>query len=214
MNPQPHLEYTFYADTIEEFYTDLNSSIFDYNPYLRYDSLVAHYDTAFSYDSLLYYSAELCNYWINGFSCNLRIYDVESDSYNYLFGEGLGIVTATIVNGDPYGNPSVNNKLTYFEKGSNTCGVYDALTSIIKNELLNGLSLFPHPVKECLHVGFTNNVNEKIFIEVYDIQNKLLNRSLVEKGIALIDFRMFSSGIYLLKIVSNSGVVVKKVMKD
>lgn len=213
-NPQPHLEYFYNLDTITEFYTDLNNTIFNINPSLNYDTLVLVYDTAFTYDTVIQYSSEFCNYLINGFTCHLRIYDVEPDTYCYMYGEGLGITNEYIVDGSPYANPSVAKRLTYFRKGNDICGSYDSTSSVPNRILDNQYSIYPNPTNDYIYVDqIYSSDNVKKQIEIYDLNNRLILFVCFDKKLILIDVKNLNSGIYILKVITDDNVILKKIIK-
>ena len=79
----------FTTDTNTVSYTNLDSSIFTYHIHLRYDSLIKYYGTSpfFYYDSIIEYSINQCNHFINGFRCSVG--DFEPLHYHFEYGQGL-----------------------------------------------------------------------------------------------------------------------------
>lgn len=73
-----------------------------------------------------------------------------------------------------------------------------------------GLIIYPNPVKNVFAVsGLSSNA----MVSLYDlIGNKLVDREIDEQGV--IDISEYSSGIYILKIVSNGTILEKKIIKE
>ena len=87
------LVYTFDTITKEVFYTNLDSTIYDYYSDLAYSKLLEiQLDDStfyFEYDSLQDTDIELCNKQVEGF--RVRLYEFEPNHYHTEFGLGLGL---------------------------------------------------------------------------------------------------------------------------
>lgn len=74
-----------------------------------------------------------------------------------------------------------------------------------------GIAVYPNPVSGTLRINSGEVINN---IEVYDIYGKLLQNSRTSSAEAQIDFTLYPTGIYLLKISGNTGTKVQKVVKQ
>ncbi len=80
------------------------------------------------------------------------------------------------------------------------------------NKSLTHLSLYPNPASDFLTIKQINIEPKEVLI--FDYLGKLLMRTQIDKKINTIDFSNFSKGIYLVKIVFENQVLVKKVIKN
>ena len=76
-------------------------------------------------------------------------------------------------------------------------------------EIISGIKIFPNPTKEDITIS-TNNFNEKINTEVYD----LIGNRLQTTNKTTISLRNYSKGIYILKVAYGNRVEEVKVIKD
>jgi hypothetical protein len=74
-----------------------------------------------------------------------------------------------------------------------------------------GVSLYPNPTYNEIYVDKGSNVELSIFI--MDNMGKLVKSVVVNSQTTTIDFRAFSSGIYFVKMVTNKGLFVERVIK-
>jgi hypothetical protein len=211
--PEPHWVYNFGEDTTIEQYTNLDSLILDYFPYLCYDYLVLYYDNDFDYDTIIEYSELLCDRFSNGFDCSFPLSAVEADYYSYRFGEGLGIIKETVIYGSgAFYGPSTAKSLTFYSKGDEICGTMDSLTfNPIVIEKIN-LDVFPDPVVDYLFIRFDDA--HSAFIELFDLNGRKITSEIMESKSTLLDLTWLKSGMYVVKITSNNNVVTKKIVKE
>lgn len=88
---------------------------------------------------------------------------------------------------------------------------YDETLSVNKEIVLsNYIKLYPNPVKDVLQIQNINNVNIKK-IEVYNLLGKRLQ--LIKNPINKINISNLSEGVYLLKIDTAKGNIMKRIMK-
>tara|TARA_R110002049_G_scaffold307724_1_gene509246 strand:+ start:865 stop:1611 length:747 start_codon:yes stop_codon:yes gene_type:complete len=102
---------------------------------------------------------------------------------------------------------------------TSNAGFYSAFDSFVlgaptlglEKELLeNAISLYPNPVKNELTIK-TNTIEIQQAI-LYDILGKSIKQINVENEV--VDLSSISNGIYLLKLVADKGVLVKKITKQ
>ena len=94
----------------------------------------------------------------------------------------------------------------------------DTTTLTIVNDFnSSSLSIFPNPVLNNLYIDFSNT-SENYFIELFDMQGKLLHRENVSDNAnpLMLSFCDFSEGVYLLNIVNQESYQKKfyKIIKS
>jgi hypothetical protein len=104
------------------------------------------------------------------------------------------------------------HSLFYYQKGNETFGNYVDLTNNI-TEVTNKVdfTVFPSPVKDLCYVE--SKSVERIEFRLTDINGKLLLRDFFI-GKTSIYMEKLASGIYFLKFISQSGILVKKIIKQ
>ncbi len=75
----------------------------------------------------------------------------------------------------------------------------------------NSIAVFPNPTKDKINVSASSNVKE---VQVFDVQGRLLETGLYDNTSISVDLLRYNHGIYLLKIITDSGVSFQKVIKD
>jgi hypothetical protein len=78
-------------------------------------------------------------------------------------------------------------------------------------EIDNSISVYPNPAKNSVNVKSEFIIQS---IALYDVQGRLLVTKLVNESKSLIDISDKSNGIYFLKITSDKGTKVEKVIKE
>ena len=115
---------------------------------------------------------------------NLFDYEIETISVNYK------VLTITNVNGDlaVYGNQQLSNQ-----------------------DFINvSVSLYPNPVKNTLQISTENNLTIKR-IEIFDV---LGEKVLAIKNTNQINVSVLATGLLFVKVTTDKGVVVKKMVKE
>lgn len=84
------------------------------------------------------------------------------------------------------------------------------ILSVEDNFIERNISIYPNPVQDVLNIT-TNNNSQINKVKVYDILGKLL---LETKNIQQINVSHLASGVLFVKIKTNKGVLVKKVVKE
>jgi hypothetical protein len=117
----------------------------------------------------------------------------------------LEIMDAVRQSASQYNNP--DNFLGYGIPNFQTA-LADVL-SVEENIAENGISVYPNPVGDQLHIE-NSNPSKNIEIQLFS----LLGRKLAEfQNPNTIDFSSFESGVYLLKIISGNEVSTEKIIK-
>jgi carboxypeptidase T len=95
---------------------------------------------------------------------------------------------------------------------------FDDLKINILNETLgiqdtetNPFSIYPNPVQNYLNI--TTALND-YKIEVYSIQGQLISVSFANNGSQTVDYSNYASGMYLMKLTSESAVQTFKIVKE
>lgn len=74
----------------------------------------------------------------------------------------------------------------------------------------DSLSVYPNPTSSVLNITSDNTIES---IELYDIQGRILEKSFQNSNAVILDISNRQSGIYFLKITSDKGSKVEKVVK-
>ncbi len=86
----------------------------------------------------------------------------------------------------------------------------DCILGITEQSLQEAIQIYPNPVKNVLQIGTENNVVVKS-VQVYDVMGKKL---LETTNVNLIDVSSFANGLLFVKIETDRGAVMKKVLKE
>ena len=73
------------------------------------------------------------------------------------------------------------------------------------------ISVYPNPTKGTVNINCNNNIKS---VQLYDIQGRLLQTNLINENQTTIDISNQSGGVYFLKIVSDKGIGVQKIVKE
>ncbi len=98
---------------------------------------------------------------------------------------------------------------------TDTSDCYDVtITGINENGLNSEIKVYPNPAGNVVFIE-DKSQNENIFAEVININNQLImQKSFSNKGYLSIDISDLKPGVYFIRIYNNTGVVVKKFIKD
>ncbi|GAB3717667.1 DUF7619 domain-containing protein [Flavobacterium koreense] len=75
----------------------------------------------------------------------------------------------------------------------------------------NSVVIFPNPTKSIINVKSENSIKS---IQLYDVQGRLLQTKLTDETSSSIDISDKSNGIYFLKITSDKGIKVERIVKE
>ncbi len=73
------------------------------------------------------------------------------------------------------------------------------------------ISVYPNPTNGNVNIKCNNNIKS---VQLYDVQGRLLQTNLVNENQTLLDISNHSSGVYFLKIVSDKGIGVEKIVRE
>ncbi|HQV36114.1 MAG TPA: T9SS type A sorting domain-containing protein [Flavobacterium sp.] len=85
--------------------------------------------------------------------------------------------------------------------------------SVVNPVLDNLISIYPNPVKDSVNISIKENSTIKT-IELYDIQGRLLQTKLVNDVISEINLAERANGMYFIKINTDKGSKVEKLVKE
>jgi hypothetical protein len=95
---------------------------------------------------------------------------------------------------------STNNAQTTFATLGNTV-----------HQLDNSINIFPNPANSIINIECNSIINS---IELYDIQGRILQTDLSDSNITVFDVSNRPKGLYFLKINTDNGSKVEKLVKD
>lgn len=75
----------------------------------------------------------------------------------------------------------------------------------------SSVSIYPNPVKDVVTVNSQNTITS---LELYDINGRLLQTIMTNDTNANIDISSKAAGLYLLKVVTEKGSMVQRIIKD
>jgi uncharacterized repeat protein (TIGR01451 family) len=75
----------------------------------------------------------------------------------------------------------------------------------------NSVVIFPNPTQSIINIKSDNNIKS---IQLYDVQGRLLQTKLTDETSSSIDISDKSNGIYFLKITSDKGIKVERIVKE
>jgi uncharacterized repeat protein (TIGR01451 family) len=78
-------------------------------------------------------------------------------------------------------------------------------------ELDNSIKVYPNPTTSAINVDSEFNINS---IELYDVQGRILETHLEDSNTSILDISNKSKGIYFLKIKTEKGSKVEKIVKE
>lgn len=73
------------------------------------------------------------------------------------------------------------------------------------------ISVYPNPTNGNINIGCDTTIKS---VQLYDMQGRLLQTSMVNQNQANIDLSNQSGGVYFLKIISEKGIGVKKIVRN
>jgi hypothetical protein len=73
------------------------------------------------------------------------------------------------------------------------------------------ISLYPNPAKDIVNVSGDFQLHS---VQLYDVQGRLLQTQLVEGNQTVLDIASQSNGVYFIKVTSDKGIKVGKVVKE
>ncbi len=75
----------------------------------------------------------------------------------------------------------------------------------------NTISVYPNPAQSIINVKAKSNINS---VQLYDVQGRLLQTQLTDQPNTSVDISGKTAGVYFLKITSEAGTKVQKIIKE
>lgn len=92
-----------------------------------------------------------------------------------------------------------------------------AIESMITNNVeINGIKdfdIYPNPCKGLLHLKSDESLQNKS-VEIFNTNGQILYKNTMNKPISQINISDFGQGVYFIKIISENGIIVKKIIKE
>jgi hypothetical protein len=86
-------------------------------------------------------------------------------------------------------------------------GDTNLFTGVQDIDLNSQIVIYPNPTRGVINIKCGNTFNPHT-IELYSIEGLLIERKVYS---STIDYSTLSAGVYLLKVISDSGVITKKI---
>lgn len=110
----------------------------------------------------------------------------------------------------PYFYHIYNANLYYRGSGELwSCGDFVGIQTIQDDQTV---SIYPNPANEQIFIELADYKNT--IAEIYNLQGELLQNIPLKSDKTTIQIHNFTSGIYFVKVKSNEGMIVKKIIKD
>ena len=90
------------------------------------------------------------------------------------------------------------------------------LSGVTSISNLNNIALYPNPSTGIFTISFSKSTNENVIIEVLDITGRTVKTITANSGInsTQLDLQGLADGVYIARISSNSGIIMKKLIKE
>lgn len=197
-NYETHFHFWTKTDTVS--YSNLELPINQSDYWISYDTAMVTYDTINAN------SIDYCQKLINGYYYTTNPF--EPVYFSSLYGEGLGLVKSYYY--EPAGFSMYDNVLFYYKKNGVSCGIPDTTAlSVNENNLPKGFNIYPNPAKSFLIVENIMNL-EIESITMFDLNGKILKQ--FDLNLSYFNISDLASGIYILKVSSRSGELMKKII--
>lgn len=187
----PFLDFYFkiYDDSIT--YNNLNRPIYAYDYNFRFQS---YYDNR-------------CDSLTNGYGFSDGP-GFEDSFYQREYGKGLGRIKnfwndggGQVIQYDEY--------LRFYRRGGVICGTPD-LTAV-ENVDLPGIKIYPNPADRILNLEFES---QSCTYTIYSSMGAVISKGVAQKGVSQINVEHLAKGVYMLQVVMDSKVIVKKFLKE
>lgn len=114
-------------------------------------------------------------------------------------------------------NPATTGPFTFDWKtadggGATTEAFSATLGTLSLNDFKNSssLKLYPNPFNGVVNVDVVNSSK----IEVYNLAGKLIKTKNINKGNSQLDMTQYANGLYIVKVINETGTVYKKIIKE
>lgn len=114
----------------------------------------------------------------------------------------------------PVGSTVSNKANIYFDYNlpvdTNMANTTFQQLGIGAHELDPSISVYPNPAHNIINIKASTAIKS---VQLYDVQGRILQTSLANENISSIDISNQQAGIYFVKIISDKGMKVEKIMK-
>ncbi len=170
---------------------------------LRQDPNVCNDRPVYTNSNWIWFSAHDSCYLINHFE---PTFTIEKHS------PGLGMVYQEF-NDLAIGLEDCVEELRWYHKGSETWGNFLSLVSgINESQSHNAIIIYPSPVTGICEILFSKKFKGKILMT--DISGRIIIEKTIDNTFARFDLATIYSGIYLFSFINDSGIIVKKIVKE
>ena len=130
-----------------------------------------------------------------------------------------GVLASENISSLEYASEFKNNKyvevVAVYENGKTSIGVVKEITAEenVSDIFTDNISVYPNPVQDRLYI---ETLTQTLTIEIYDIYGRVQNlrNSETQKLRNSIDLSNLKAGIYFVKINTEKGNIVKRIIKD
>ena len=88
--------------------------------------------------------------------------------------------------------------------------IFQALNNAIPVKDLS-ISLYPNPTSSLLNIKAENRIKS---VELYDVQGRIIQVNKADSDEVLIDVSGYNSGVYFVKVTTDFGSQIKKIVKE
>lgn len=179
----------------------------DYGSELSYQILDSIGNTVFyndgSFDNVTGGQTFNYDYCLTDGCYTLKIDDLANDGYCCSFGNGFTLIT-------------YNNDTLLFDNAFNTGSqsfsfcIADTSTHILEQTLADKIKVYPNPSNGEIFISFENTI-QLLNYEVYDLNGRLLIKNEMKR--TEINISELNRGVYLLRIETDKGPIIKKIVK-
>ncbi|MBA4321625.1 MAG: secretion system protein Por [Odoribacter sp.] len=146
--------------------------------------------------------------------------NLSNTGQNLILSDGFGNVIDNVLYSSLPPWPDANGNGYYLELtnllsdnniGTNWAAVTGSIVSVEENESGQSFKFYPSPVKNKLLIDSPVKI---INIQLFDFQGYLLGSTGINSEQNTLDMSTFLPGIYLIKVLTTDGVIVKKIVKE
>jgi hypothetical protein len=87
-------------------------------------------------------------------------------------------------------------------------------TTSLDNYENAAFDIYPNPASESMTIDFANNSDDNAIAEIYNMDGKLIQRVSINQQKTEVNISSLSQGIYFVKISGNTGMAIKKMVKE
>jgi Secretion system C-terminal sorting domain len=78
-------------------------------------------------------------------------------------------------------------------------------------EIDKSISVYPNPTNSIVTINCSNSIQS---VQLYDVQGRLLQTQIINNQTTTVDLSQQSNGIYFVKVISENGIKVEKILKN